>query len=185
MSRRGPGDQDRRAGRRPVAGSGDKADTRERVGGEHGAVAAVLAHRGARQLTGEEAAQPLFEAGAVERRGVVLEDAGEASSLGDDAYDVPVPDVDEHGVAAASPCGAPAHAGPAVARLLGQRPVEGRRPRVRGEDGGAAPELGGEVGGGAQAGERRRDGRALVEEVGQPAALRDRLLPEAEAKDAV
>ena len=48
-----------------------------------------------------------------------------------------------------------------------------------------AGEGGRRVGGGAQAGERRRDGGGLVEEVADGPALGHRLLPEREAQDAV
>ncbi len=132
-------------------------------------MATVFAHHGARQLPRQEAAQTPLEAGAVEARRVVLEDAGQSSAAGDHAYRVAVADVRQHGVLDA----------------VGQGPVERRRTGVGGEHRGAAGELGGEVGCRAQSGELARDRRVREEQVGQRTALRDCALPLSEAKDAV
>ena len=115
------------------------------------------------QVAGQPAAQAQLEAGAVEARGVVLEDAGHPSLAREQAHGVAVPDVDEHGV------------GDAVR----QRAVERRRAGVGDERRGVAGEGGRRLGGGAQAGERRRDGGCLVEEVADGPALGHRLLPRA------
>ena len=156
--------------RGPVTMSGSRSGSSPAApGAEHGAVAVVGADLLALQVAGQPAAQAQLEAGAVEARGVVLEDAGHASLAREQAHGVAVPDVDEHGV------------GDAVR----QRAVERRRPGVGDQRRRVAGEGGRRLGGGAQAGERRRDGGGLVEEVADGPALGHRLLPEGEAQDAV